>query len=282
MSEPETVVVDDGRRLGYEEYGRADGDPVVCCHGIPGSRLLWSIFDETAQRHDARLIAPDRPGFGRSDFQPGRDLLDWAADVRTLCKMLDLDAVSVVGFSGGGPHAAACAHELDRVERAVLVSSPGPPDTQEYATASNRRLTRATQSIPGFSRGVFGLTGWLARNWPSRFRETIEGGASEPDRELFDSPDGTVVVADAAEAFARGGRGPAHEFPMLGEPWGFDPADCAGTLSLWHGRHDEQVPLRVAQATASRLPGRDVSVVEAGHYSTLVEHFEPILLDAVE
>jgi pimeloyl-ACP methyl ester carboxylesterase len=281
MSEPETVVVDDGRRLAYEEYGRVDGDPVVCCHGIPGSRLLWSLFDEPAQHHDARLIAPDRPGFGESEFQPGRGLLDWAGDVRTLCKMLDLDTVSVVGFSGGGPHAAACAHELDRVERAVLVSSPGPPDTREYATASNRRLTTATQSVPGFSRGVFGLAGWLARNWPSRFRETIEGGASDPDCALFESPDGSVVVADAAEAFARGGKGPAHEFPMLGEPWEFDPADCAGKLSLWHGREDQQVPLRVAQTMVSRLPGTDVTVVGAAHYSTLVEHFEEILLDAV-
>ena len=281
MSEPETVVVEDGRRLAYEEYGRADGDPVLCCHGTPGSRLLWSLFDEIAQHHDARLIAPDRPGFGESEFQPDRDLQDWTDDVRTLAKMLDLDTLSVVGFSGGGPHAAACAHELDRVERAVLVSSAGPPATREYATASNRRLTAATRSVPGLSRGVFGLTGWLARNWPSRFRQTVESGAAESDRELLDSPDGTVLVADAAEAFAQGGKGPAHEFPMLGEPWGFDPADCAEKLSLWHGREDATVPLRVAQAFASRLPGTDVTVVEAGHYSTLVEHFEEILLDAV-
>ncbi|NLV09222.1 alpha/beta fold hydrolase [Halomicrobium mukohataei] len=280
MTEPETVVVGDGRRLAYEEYGRTDGRPVVCLHGNPGSRLLWSLFDETAQHHDARLIAPDRPGFGASDFRPDRDLLDWVDDVRTLAKMLDLDTFSVVGFSAGGPHAAACAHELDRVERAVLVSSPGPPETRQYATASNRRLTAATRSVPGLSRGLFGLTGWLARHWLGRFRETIESGASDADRELFAAPDGTVVVADAAEAFAQGGRGPAHEFPMLGEPWGFDPADCARKLSLWHGRQDERVPLRVAQAVASRLPDTDVTVVDAGHYSTLVEQFESILLDA--
>jgi pimeloyl-ACP methyl ester carboxylesterase len=76
MTDPETVVVGDGRRLAYEECGRADGHPVVCCHGNPGSRLVWSLFDETAQHHDVRLIAPDRPGFGQSEFQPDRSLPD--------------------------------------------------------------------------------------------------------------------------------------------------------------------------------------------------------------
>ena len=162
MTDPETVVVGDGRRLAYEECGRADGHPVVCCHGNPGSRLVWSLFDETAQHHDVRLIAPDRPGFGQSEFQPDRSLLDWADDVRALAKLLELDSVAMVGFSAGGPHAAACVHELDRVEQAALVSSAGPPPTHPYRTRSNRRLTSATRSVPGLSRGLFGVTGWPA------------------------------------------------------------------------------------------------------------------------
>jgi len=64
---------------------------------------------------------------------------------------------------------------------------------------------------------------------------------------------------------------------MIAEPWGFDPADCADSLSLWHGRQDQAIPLRVAQAFASQLPGTDVTVVDGGHYSTLCGHFAAIV-----
>jgi len=278
VTEPRTVTLPDGRRLAYEEYGRTDGRPVFCFHGNPGSRLLWSLFDDLAQGRDLRLVAPDRPGFGRSEFHPDRDLLDWTEDVCELARELRIDRFGVVGFSAGGPHAAVCGAELpDRVTETVLVSSPGPPATLEHSTDSHRRMAAATQ-YPGVSRGLFGATGWLARNWRSRFRAAIERGASEPDRELLDSLAGDVILTDAAEAFRQGGKGPAHEYPLLAQKWPFDPADA--DPRLWHGRLDASVDLAVAQEFARDLPGPDLTVVDAGHYSTLVDEAESILTAA--
>lgn len=282
MTEVATVELPDGRSLAYETYGRADGRPVVCCHGNPGSRLLWSLLDEVAQERDVRLIAPDRPGFGRSDFLPGRRLTDWPEDVAALADDLDLDRFGVVGFSAGGPHAAACAHALpDGVASAVLVGSVAPPSIHEYAEAYERGLYAVSRSIPGASRGLFGAAGWLARNWRSRFREAMRSGLSERDRDLLAGPAGDVLVADAAEAFRGGGRGPAHEFPMLGDAWGFDPTATTPPVALYHGEADRLVDAGMSRSFAHAVPDADLHLVEGGHYSTLVDHAAAILDDAV-
>src|SRR5919108_581927 len=74
-----------------------------------------------------RLVLVDRPGYGRSDHQPGRRLLDWPGDVAQVADALGVELFAVFGMSGGGPHAAACGYALpERVSAVGLVSSPGP------------------------------------------------------------------------------------------------------------------------------------------------------------
>jgi len=80
------LALPDGRSLAYAEFGDPDGRPVLFFHATPG----------------VRLIAPDRPGVGRSTPQPHRRLLDWPDDVRHLADALGLERFAVVGFSNGG------------------------------------------------------------------------------------------------------------------------------------------------------------------------------------
>src|SRR5438477_9457290 len=90
------VKLRDGRQLAYREYGRHDGRPLLFFHGTPGSRFpQWS--DEGA----FRIIVPDRPGMGLSDFQADRRLVDWPDDVAQLTDHLGIDDFSVAGVSGG-------------------------------------------------------------------------------------------------------------------------------------------------------------------------------------
>ncbi|MBC7778510.1 MAG: alpha/beta fold hydrolase, partial [Proteobacteria bacterium] len=77
----DTVRLPDGRRLTYAQYGDPAGVPVLYCHGFPGSRLEARQTDAVARRLGVRVIAFDRPGYGGSDFQPRRRLLDWPNDV---------------------------------------------------------------------------------------------------------------------------------------------------------------------------------------------------------
>ncbi len=104
-----TIQLPDGRKLSYAEYGDSQGVPVFFFHGFPGSRFDGEYSGQAAAEMGIRLIAPDRPGMGHSDFQPNRRLLDWPADVGRLADTLGLDKFGVLGYSGGGPHALACA-----------------------------------------------------------------------------------------------------------------------------------------------------------------------------
>ena len=117
----------DGRWLGYLDFGDPDGAPVILCHGTPGSRLDFLYDEEMLKDLHIRAIVPDRPGYGLSDFQRHRRLLDWPADVEQLADHLGLERFAVLGVSGGGPHAAACAYAIPhRLTRVGLVSSAAP------------------------------------------------------------------------------------------------------------------------------------------------------------
>ena len=119
----ERVRLRDGRALAYAEWGDLHGPPVFFFHGSPLSRL-WCPDEEATQAAGVHLVAVDRPGFGRSDLQPGRRLVDWPLDVAELADALGIDRFAVAGYSAGGPYAVACAALIgERVTRAGLVST---------------------------------------------------------------------------------------------------------------------------------------------------------------
>ena len=68
-----SVRLPDGRAMAYAEWGDPAGRVVLGCHGSPSSRLERHVEDPADYlRWGVRLVVPDRPGFGRSDPQPGR------------------------------------------------------------------------------------------------------------------------------------------------------------------------------------------------------------------
>jgi len=278
MTEPSTIELPDGRTLAYAEYGDPAGTPVFAFHGVIGSRLMWSLCDDAATEREIHLIAPDRPGFGASDFQRDRRLLDWPGDVTALADSLGVDRFGVVGFSGGGPHAMACAHAVpERVRGVSLVSTVTPPETRDRADPFNEAVLSATRFVPGFSQTAFATSAWLADNaWPG-FRTALTAGSPPADRAVFDGPAGETLFADGAEAFSQGSQGPAHDLPMVGNDWGFDASAVEPPVRLWHGRADETVGLALAQAFADSLPDPDLYITDDAHYSTLVNNLGAVL-----
>lgn len=117
----------DGRRLSVDSVGDPDGTPVFLLHGTPGGRHGPRPRGIVLYRLGIRLISYDRPGFPGSDRSEGRSVGDAADDVEAIADSFGIDQFSVVGRSGGGPHALACAARLkDRVRCAAVLGSLAP------------------------------------------------------------------------------------------------------------------------------------------------------------
>jgi pimeloyl-ACP methyl ester carboxylesterase len=127
MQTDQTIILPDGRVLGYAQYGVPGGIPVIGLHGTPGSRRMFEIAHSPAAALNIRLLAPERPGFGISSYHSGRDLRSYAQDIAAFADALGIPRFAVAGVSGGGPYAAACAAFLpERVAALGLVSPIGP------------------------------------------------------------------------------------------------------------------------------------------------------------
>jgi len=120
-----SIRLADGRALAYSEWGDLEGRPVVFLHGTPSSRLMcWDV--EATEALGVRLITLDRSGYGRSDPRPDLTLLAWVDDYVELVDHLGLPPCPVVGHSGGGRFALACAYRLpERVSSLGLAAAPG-------------------------------------------------------------------------------------------------------------------------------------------------------------
>src|SRR4051794_30899526 len=122
-----SVVTPDGRSLCVDSAGDPAGRPVLVHHGTPSSRLMLASWVRDAEQRGIHLLSYDRPGYGGSAAQPGRNVADCTQDVRVIAAAFGIRRLAVWGISGGGPHALACAALLPDIVTAVAtLCSPAP------------------------------------------------------------------------------------------------------------------------------------------------------------
>lgn len=265
----------DGRRLGYVEYGDPTGRPVLLFPGVPGSRLQGHPDRSIAAALGARLIAIDRPGYGLSDVQPGRTILDWPDDVAALADHLGIERFAVLSISGGGPYAAACAWKIpQRVTTVALVSPIGPPNDEE-ALARMPRLNRILLALAKWGERPVSLPAAallaLARRRLDWYLAVLNAHLPRADRLVYERPDVYAALReDMAEAIRPGSQGAVRDLVLLARPWGFRLAEIKVPVQLWHGEQDATVPVEVGRALAGALPRcRAQFVSGAGHFLVL-------------
>lgn len=271
----------DGRELAWLEVGDPDGAPVLAFHGTPGSRFGVAFDEAAVTESEVRLIAPDRPGYGLSTFQPGRRLPHWAEDVRRLADHLGLDRFAVIGHSGGGPHAAACAALLhDRLTAAALVSGVAPlgaAGSEEGMMPFNQMSVRLGRRSPVLLRPVFRLTA-LARHWPERALDAMLRQLPAPDQAVLSRPEVRAAMErDVRHWGPSTGRAAAQDFELFIAEWGFALEDISVPVHVWQGTADVNVPAAHGRRLAERIPGATLHECgDEGHF-LVADHFGEIL-----
>jgi pimeloyl-ACP methyl ester carboxylesterase len=275
-----SIILNDGRALGFAEFGDSKGQAIMYFHGWPSSRLEAGLVESAAQRLQLRIIAPDRPGFGLSDFKPSRKLLDWPADVIELADALELDRFSIMGLSGGGPYAAVCALKIPQRLRAVGIINGSVPADAPAAVEGMRPLNLRLLQIGRFAPWLFRLFSWqvvraLKRN-PDSYFDQLMHDLPKPDRDILAQGEIRECLINAAvEAFRKGSRGAALENALYARPWGFNLQEITKEVYIWHGDLDTNTPGRYL---ASAIPNSYSSFyADEGHISLLINHMEEIL-----
>lgn len=270
---PQTLRLPDGRQLAWYAYGDPAGTPCIYTTGTPASGLAGALYDEPARKAGVRWISPDKPGYGLSDFQRDRKLLDWPVDVAALAEHLGLERFAVAGESGGGPHALVLAYAMpERVTTTVVLSGMGPgdqPSVRQGMKWQNKLLFGIAQRTPWAMLPPMALMSAMMAK-PERAEKFMrKQAANSPpaDREAFNDPAVARIFLDATrDAFRAGPRGAAQEMVMFARPWGFSLNDVAGHVDLWHGTEDVNVPVSIARAVASELPDCEARFIDgAGH-----------------
>jgi pimeloyl-ACP methyl ester carboxylesterase len=276
------IRLNDGRLLAYAESGSPQGKPLIFFHGTPGSRLFHHPDESIALSLGARIISPDRPGFGLSDFKPGRTLLDWPDDVVQLADALNLDKFAVAGHSGGGPYVAACALKIPhRLTRAALISSMAPLSAPE-ATKGMMWRNRLLFTLARDSRMLNKFSWWLIslayNENPDRFFTFEATLASHSEAKMITRADvKPLLIQDYAEAVRAGDSGIRWEMVMLANPWGFRLQDIAMEIHLWHGEQDARTPIAMGRYLANTIPNCHTTFLAAEGHDVIFLHWKEIL-----
>jgi pimeloyl-ACP methyl ester carboxylesterase len=269
------VTLADGRELAYEEYGDPHGHPVMSFHGGLSSRLDAAPAHEAALALGVRLISPDRPGIGRSTFLPGRRLLDWPDDARALADALGIECFAVMGWSCGGPYAAACGARLsNRVSAVALLSSAVPFElvgTTKGLARDDRALLFLVRWAPWLAAALLRVT--IADATESRLYREMCRTLPPVDRAALEER-GSVAdaVAFVKESMRQGTAGCLQDYRVFGGPWGFDLAEVTVPVHIWEGEQDTTGPPEYRELLARYLPQAEVSVVPGEGHISLLQH----------
>jgi pimeloyl-ACP methyl ester carboxylesterase len=287
LNEDLTLRLRDGRALGYAEYGDAAGAPVLVFHGSPGARLQVRAAHEPALARGIRVIAPDRPGLGLSTRKRGREIADWPDDVRELADALDIERFAVVGISGGGPYAAACAWGLDdRITRAGIISGVAPADGPRLGSGLRRQdrvIFNLVLETPWLMRSVMAAAAPPVRRFPERIFAHVRALAPRVDRPILHRPEVAACLSAALrEAFRDGGQGAADELLLLTRPWTFRPEEIRVPVRLWHGDADGVVPVAMGRCLAQAIPRCRAEFIPGGGHYLVFDRIGPFLEAMVE
>ncbi len=270
----EHIQVADGRRLDIRVTGPTDGLPLVFHHGTPGAATPLRALDRAAQARGLRLVTASRPGYGGSHRQPGRSVADVTNDIAAVLAEIGADRCLVAGWSGGGPHALACAARVPQAAGVLVIAGVAPygvagldwmagmgaDNVAEFSAALGGEDALRT-FLAGVSEELKDVTG-------DEIASSMETLLPDVDKAALTGEFAEDMAASFREALRMGVSGWLDDDLAFTRPWGFGLDEISVPVMIWQGSADLMVPFAHGQWLAGQLPDASSHLEDGeGHVS---------------
>jgi pimeloyl-ACP methyl ester carboxylesterase len=280
----------DGRTIEAVDEGDPDGTLVVFHHGSPGAAVPFAPFGRAAAERGIRLVTISRAGFGDSSRDEGRSVASAAGDAAAVADHLGAEGFLTMGWSGGGPHALACAALLpDRVLAAATIAGVAPYDAQGLDWTAGMGEDNQIE-YPLAARDPDELLRWmgphveaLAAVKPGEIVSELRSLISEVDEAEVTGVLGELMATSFHRAFRAGPWGWFDDDLAFVRPWGFELSSIGVQVSVWQGQQDLMVPFAHGQWLVENIPtARPRLRPDDGHLSLAFGSIGEIFDDLLE
>ncbi len=268
-----------------------EGLPLLFHNGTPGGLTEFPPMTKVAAARGLRTVMYARPGYGDSTPQPGRRVADCAADAAAVLDHLGADRFVTVGWSGGGPHALACAARLpgrclaaaslagvapSRAEGLDWLAGMGPENVEEFSAAEAGEETLGPM-LDSAAAELTDITG-------PQVAASMGGLLSAADGAVLTGEFAGYLAASFRAALRNGIAGWRDDDLAFAGDWGFDVAGCSAVpTAIWQGDQDLMVPFGHGSWLAAHIPGARAHLLAGeGHLTIATGAYGQVLDDLLD
>lgn len=285
---PDHVQLRDGRRLDVRVSGEPGGMTLVFHHGTPGSAHQARELAAAAHARGLMLVTTSRPGYGDSSRLAGRRVVDVVADTDAVLSALGVHECLVAGWSGGGPHALACAACLPQARAVVAIASVAPYGAEGLdwsAGMGEANIAEFGATLQGeevLRPALEAEREGLRDVQPEQIVSALESLLPEVDRAALAGGFAEDMAASFHEALRVGVDGWLDDDLAFVQPWGFELSEIRVPTAVWQGSDDLMVPFAHGQWLSERVPGASVHLEPGeGHLSVGLGALDRMLDEAL-
>lgn len=280
----QNIILKDGRKLGFAEYGNVNGYPIIYCHGSQSSRLEMHYDHSFAIENDLRIITIDRPGHGISDFNPKGSILEFARDVKQLMTYLKIDRLSIAGMSAGSPFALGMSYLYpENIYKTSIISGFAPfnQDITKHLSCKVKIMLYLIKTFPFLFKILIKIQAKQMIHKPKKVLNRFLRMMSEADQKTLKNQ---LVIntfeSMFKEAFRNGSKGIVYEISnLLVKNWEFDLNKIQVPVTFWQGKKDNNIPYEWAQYMSSKIKGARLNEFPEEGHLLIFKHAEVIFKD---
>ena len=281
-----TVELPDGRRLEAWATPGPSSTALLVHLGTPSGGVPYAPLVDAAVDRGCRFVTYSRPGYAGSTRRPGRSVADCVDDVTALAERLGVDRLHVVGWSGGGPHALACAALLpERVASAATLAGVAPWGAEGLdwldgmAEENHLEFGAALRGDAALAEFMAPFASELRNVTADTVAELLGGLVTDVDKRALTGEYAAWTASAFRKAVSSGTWGWHDDDLAFTRDWGFALDEIRVPVTVWQGREDAMVPYAHGVWLAEHVPGARAMLLDDEGHLSLAARFGDILDD---